>query len=219
MAFLEGSLHNIVIGDKKPMQQLRYYLFTHQNAIMYLVILFIGGIFCGCLLINYFSYDEITQLSSYLISIPVQNEDARNYFTQQVFLNSCILVILLVVGYSLFAIPLISMLIFTKGMQIGFSCAVYVVMYDIRAIVAIIVLLIPQVIFELLAYILIGISSIETSIVLLQSVSTGVKLSISKLIRCNLNYLIYSLLLILVSFFIKCNFQIITEFVLGVLVK
>ena len=40
MEFLEGSLHNIVIGDKKPMQQLRYYLFTHQNAIMYLVILF-----------------------------------------------------------------------------------------------------------------------------------------------------------------------------------
>lgn len=199
------------------MQYIKRYVIAHHNSIIYLLILFCGGILCGTLLINYFSSDEIVNLNSYLVSIPNDIENMRNYFTQQVFINSLIITLLMICGYSLFAIPLISFIIFTKGLQIGFSCCVYLSVYDVRGIIAIIILLIPQVVFELLAYLVIGICSVETSIVVLKSVNSSSMISLTSLMRSSLNYLLFTFILIVISFFIKCNYYYITSLVLDLL--
>ena len=87
-----------------------------------------------------------------------------------------------------------------------------------RPISAITILLIPQVLFELLAYVGIGICAIETSLVVFKSVSSSSMISLATLVRCSLNYLLVTFILIIISFYIKCNYYYITDLILDLLV-
>lgn len=195
------------------MQLIKNYIINHQNAILFLFIVLVGGIVCGTLLINYFTYDEIITFNSALISYPKETENLRNYFTQQVFLNSIMLTFLLICGYSLFAIPLISFIIFTKGLQIGFSSSVFMLYYKAKGMIAIAGVLFPQVVFELLAYLIVSVCACEVSYALLHVVNTTARLVLNNFVKDNLNTLLCSFILIIISFFIKCNYFIIIEFI------
>ena len=60
-------------------------------------------------------------------------------------------------GFSLIGIPFISFFIFTKGVQIGLSSSLLILTYEWKGILGIILTIIPQILFDLIAYYMIAI--------------------------------------------------------------
>lgn len=185
------------------MLRLKEYIYTHQYSLSFLLILFCSGIICGILLLNYFDEKELSSLTVYLTTFPSANVDKQSFFANQVFINSLFLIAISITGFALFAIPLIAFIMFTKGVQIGFSCAMYYYMYNIKGIMGIVVTLIPQVIFDLLAFSIVASAAIETSLYLVYSVFQKEEFPFANIINKILTDLLIGLILILLSNFLK----------------
>lgn len=188
------------------MLKLKQYITTHQEALSFLMILFCSGFICGILLLNYFDEKEITSLSNYLTTLPSETVDKQAFFASQVFINSLFLIGICILGFALFAIPLIAFVMFTKGIQIGFSCAMYYYMYQLKGIGEIILTLFPQVIFDTIAFIIVASGAIEISIVLFYALFNGTKYPFTSILNKILTDLLIGLTLILISNFIKSTF-------------
>lgn len=160
------------------------------------------------LLLTYFDEKELSSLSVYLTTFPSGNIDKQAFFASQVFINSLFLIGIAITGFALFAIPLIAFIMFTKGVQIGFSCAMYYYMYKINGIAGIILTLFPQVIFDLLAFAIVASVAIETSLLLIYSAFQKETFPFTHVLNKLLADLLIGLILILLSNFIKSNILI-----------
>ena len=193
------------------MNKIQQYLYTHQDSLSFLLIIFCSGLLCGILLLNYFNEAEISKLSIYLTTLPSANIDKQSFFASQVFINSIFLIAIVFLGFALFAIPLIAFIMFTKGIQIGFSCAMYYYMYEINGILSIVLTLIPQVILDLIAFAIVASVAIETSILLINSTLQNEAFPYSHIFNKVLTDLLIGLILLLVSNFIKSTILIQTS--------
>lgn len=185
------------------MNKIKQYLYMHQDSLSFLLILFCSGLLCGILLLNYFDELEISELSVYLTTLPSVDVDKQSFFASQVFINSLFLIAISFLGFALFAIPIIAFIMFTKGVQIGFSCAMYYYIYELNGIVSIVISLIPQVILDLIAFAIVASVAIETSILLIYSTTKKDSFPYSSIINKVLTDLLIGLILILLSNFIK----------------
>ena len=116
----------------------------------------------GIILSNYIDVNDIQNLSAYLTTID-SNVNKYDYFISQFFLGILFILFVFLLGTSIAGIPIISFVVFTKGLQIGFSCALFVATYQMKGIVGILLTLLPQVVFDLLATFLISASAIQLS--------------------------------------------------------
>lgn len=190
------------------MNKIKQYLYMHQDSLSFLLILFCSGLLCGVLLLNYFNELEISKLSIYLTTLPSADVDKQSFFASQVFINSLFLIAISFLGFALFAIPIIAFIMFTKGVQIGFSCAMYYYIYELNGIVSIVITLIPQVILDLIAFAIVASVAIETSILLIYSTLKKENFHYSVIINKVLTDLLIGLILILLSNFIKSTILI-----------
>ena len=58
--------------------------------------------------------------------------DQYSFFINQFFLGIVLIVVVFLFGTSLAGIPIISFIVFTKGVQIGFSCALFLYTYQFK---------------------------------------------------------------------------------------
>ncbi|MFQ8582731.1 MAG: stage II sporulation protein M [Holdemania massiliensis] len=112
-------------------------------------------------------------------------------------------------GFSLAGIPLIGFVVFTKGVQIGFRVFVCLT-YQLKGVLGILLTLIPQILFDLIALFLVSVISTEISYALIQRCLgySRSDFSLIHLINSRLNVLIVSLLLIFFSAWIKSTLVI-----------
>ena len=103
----------------------------------------------GIIVSNYIDVSDIKSLSSYLTTID-SGVDKYDYFVSQFFSGIVFILFVFLLGTSLIGIPIISFIAFTKGMQIGFSCALFVYTYHLKGIAGIIMTLLPQVAMDLI---------------------------------------------------------------------
>lgn len=190
------------------MQKIKEYLYTHQDSLSFLIILFFSGILCGILLLTYFDEKEISSLSTYLTTLPSANVDKHSFFANQVFINSLFLIVISIMSFALFTIPIIAFIMFTKGVQIGFSCAMYYYMYHINGILGIITTLLPQILFDLLAFVIVACVAMETSMLLYACIFKKESFVLSTVINRLLTDLLIGLILILISNFLKSTILI-----------
>ncbi len=182
----------------------RYQGFLHkyQNVYLFIAVLMISGFIMGILLSHYIDGTDIESLSTYLTTVD-QNQEAYSAFVAQFFTGILFILLVFLLGTSVVGIPLIAFIIFTKGLQIGFSCALFVASYSLKGIVGIIMTLAPQVILDLLATCLIAASAIQLSMYLIYSCSNRDRLNFKVLLNSVLNDLCICFVIVLIAAYVK----------------
>lgn len=193
-------------------KQRRYHGFLkkYQNVYLYIAILVGCGLCMGIILSNYIDINDIHNLSSYLTTID-SHVNKYDYFISQFFTGILFILFVFLLGTSVAGIPIISFVVFTKGLQIGFSCALFVATYQMKGIVGILLTLLPQVFFDLLATFLISASAIQLSMYIVYSCTNRERLDFHKLFNTVLNDIFICFLIMLIGAYLKST--IVIEFI------
>ena len=147
-------------------KRIQSHILHHKNAYLFFTILLIGGVITGMVLVEQFENTETTYFLSYLFE-PMN--DKKEFFKIQFTTNILILICIFFLGFSVIGIPFISFFIFTKGVQIGLSSTLLILTYEWKGIFGIILTIIPQILFELVAYYIIAIVAFEVSYTLIKA--------------------------------------------------
>ena len=190
-------------------RKLHHYSFIrkYRHVYIFISVLVVSGFLVGCYGSRFIESSDIETLSSLLTTIP-ENVEAYGYFINQFFLGIVLIVVVFLFGTSLAGIPIISFIVFSKGVQIGFSCALFVCTYQFKGILGIFLTLVPQVFFDLLALYLISASVIQCSMYICYSTTNRERLDIRKLMNSLLNDIIICFLLVLVGSYLKSTLGI-----------
>lgn len=181
-------------------------LAKHQNVIHFLSIILISGMICGVLLSQWMDQEVISSLSSGAFSTVLTNVNRKEFFMTQFTTNIVLCLIILFLGFSIIGMPFISFIVFTKGVQIGFSCAMYLITYHLKGMIGIILTLIPQVSFDALAVFIISTMAFELSFQLFKRTFLQTRpLVFKELLNEKLNGVIASFALVLFSSLIKAT--------------
>ena len=119
-----------------------------------------------------------------------------------------LIVVVFLFGTSLAGIPIISFIVFTKGVQIGFSCALFLYTYQFKGVLGIILTLVPQVLFDVLALYLISASALQCSMYICYSTTNRERLDLKKLMNYLLNDIFVCFLLVLAGSYLKATLGI-----------
>ncbi len=186
------------------MKKLIANLSKYNNIITFLLIILFCGFVCGIFLVQWLDESIISMLSKSAFSSVIYDIDRVDFFTTQFVTNILICTTVLFFGFSIVGIPFIGFVIFTKGVQIGFSCCMYLITFELKGMLGILCTLIPQVIFDSLACFIICVISLELSFKLFKRVFFSAKvINFKEILEENLNGVIISFSLILFSSIIK----------------
>lgn len=183
------------------------FLHKYHNVYLYIMILTVAGILMGIVLSNYIDVSDIKHLSSYLTTI-TSGVDKYDYFVSQFFIGILFILFVFFLGTSFIGIPFISFVVFTKGLQIGFSCALFVYSYQLKGLAGIVMTLVPQVIFDLTSTFLISASAIQLSMYIVYSCTNREKLDFKKLGNTLLNDIFICFLIVLIGSYLKSTLGI-----------
>lgn len=179
----------------------------YQNVYRFITILIISGFIIGIFLSRYIDANDIQSLSSYLTTVE-QGIDTYQSFVNLFFSSIVFILFVFILGTSIVGIPLISFIIFSKGLQIGFSCALFVCSYNLKGILGIVLTLVPQVIFDLATTYLIGACAIQLSMYLVYSCSNRERLDLKKLFNNVLNDVCICFFIVFLSSYVKSTLVI-----------
>ena len=183
------------------LKMISMHIYHHKNAYLFFSILLLGGILTGMVLVEQLESTETNYFLSYLLE-PMS--DRQQFFKIQFTTNILIIISIFLLGFSLIGIPFISFFILTKGVQIGLSCTLLILAYDWKGIIGIILTIIPQVIFDLIAYYMVAIVAYEMSNTFLRVVvKLNVTIRFKKLFSYGMNDLLIASLLVYVSCYVK----------------
>lgn len=185
------------------MKQRKYHGFfrKYRHVYLFIGILLIAGFAAGLYFSKTIDINDMKEFTSYMNSM----SDASTSFSGQFLSGILFILFVFFLGTSIIGIPVISFIVFTKGMQIGFSCALFVYTYQLKGIAGIILTLFPQVVVDCLATFLISASAIQLSMYLIISCSNREKLDFRKLFDSILNDLIICFLMVIVEAYIKAD--------------
>lgn len=179
----------------------------YQNVYIYILILVASGFVMGIFLSQFINASDISSLSMYLTTVD-QGIDKYSAFVNQFFMGILFILFVFLLGTSIIGIPFISFIVFTKGLQIGFSCALFVCSFHLKGIVGILLTLLPQVIFDLLSTFLIAACAIQLSMYLVHSTSNRDRLDFKKLANSVLNDICICFFISLVAAYVKSTLVI-----------
>lgn len=182
----------------------------YHNVYLYIAILVGCGAVMGMILSNFIDVNDAKHLSSYLTTID-QGVNKYDYFVSQFFTGIVFILFVFLLGTSVIGIPIISFIVFTKGLQIGFSCALFVCTYQLKGVVGILLTLLPQVAFDLIATFLIAASAIQLSMYIVYSTTNRERLDFKKLANTVLNDIFICFLIILIGSYLKST--VVIEFI------
>lgn len=186
------------------MKQERKLLGTFQNSLTFIYILILGGILCGIVLTQWMHLSEGSSLDAMLLTVN-QSVEQYTYFTNQFIIGIMFVVFIFFLGSSVLGIPAIAFFLFTRGVQIGFSCVLFVSTYQLKGIIGIVLTLLPQVIFDVIAIIIIAVFSIECSTSLLYAFINGQKVNLKRTLNKGLNHLLIAFIFVLITAYLKAT--------------
>lgn len=191
------------------MKKHRYHGFLrkYKNVYLYIAVLVFCGSLMGLFLSSFINLSDIQQLSSFLTTIDAGVEK-YDYFISQFFLGILFILFVFLLGTSFIGIPLISLVIFTKGVQIGFSCALFILTYEWKGILGILLALIPQVLFDLMFTFLIAASAIQLSMYIIYSTTNRERLDYKRLLNSILNDIFLCFGIVLIGSYLKSTIGI-----------
>lgn len=176
----------------------------HQNQLIFILIVLFGGIICGLIGGILLKADDLNQLDNILLPM---NDSIALYetFIFQFSIQMIYILGILILGTSLFGTIFISLVLFTKGFQIGLTCMMFIYTYELKGLLGIILTLIPQVVLEMMPIIIIALYAIECSNHVLYSWLHSNRFNSIHEINTGLNYLIISSITALISSYLKAT--------------
>lgn len=187
---------------KLQRQKYSGFLRKYQNVYIFIAILVVSGFFMGIFLSQYIDASDSQSLSGFLTTVD-QSVDTYASFVNQFFVGIIFILFVFLLGTSIIGIPFISFIVFTKGLQIGFSCALFVCTYQLKGVLGIFLTLLPQVLFDLGSTFLIAACALQLSMYLIYSTSNRERLDFKKLANSVLNDLCICFIIVLLSAYVK----------------
>lgn len=183
--------------------------FNHLKTYRYIYLFNLGLLFAGfcfgCFIFT--RQDEealktLNQLMSSVLSLSYIKDPAM--IQNNLASNIILIFTVFLLALSLLGIPLLAFILFSKGMQVGFSCMLYIEVYALKGIAGIILTLIPFILFELIAFLLLSAVAYEVSLSLwITCFFKKQVLSLRSVLNHLLNYVLIALALVLFATLFK----------------
>ncbi|MEG1066813.1 MAG: stage II sporulation protein M [Erysipelotrichaceae bacterium] len=174
----------------------------HPNIRRFILTIITCGFIFGIILGIYINTADTNILNKMIIDIGT-NVSSYKYFVSEFIIGVLFVGIIFILGTSIISTPIIGFIIFYKGTQIGYTCILYIMTYQLKGIIGIIITLIPQVILDVMATYVICSCSLNLSISLLNNCISSKVLSLRSLFNRIINDAFIALTLTLLSAIFK----------------
>ncbi len=185
--------------------KIRMHFKNYQNMYIFLSTVLFGGFFVGFLVFSKLETSSIESLTSSFNTIfNMSYIKEKEFFYSNFFSNIIQIFVIFLFGLSVVGGPVVGFVVFTKGLQIGFSSALLLNMYSYKGIFAIILTIIPQVLIEIVTILMLSSISLEISFNICYTCFLDKRtIDLKNVINHYLNYFLISLILILISTLVK----------------
>jgi len=161
----------------------------------------LGGFLFGFYLLNKQNETQLISLSQTILEMLngayIQDQI---YVTKHLFESFIFLFIVYLFALSIIAIPFLSIMLFYKSVQFGFTAALYLYLFQVEGIIGIVLTLLPYLIFEFIAYFSSFAIAYEISFSII--ITTFIKkqiISLKELLSHLLNNMIWTLCFLILS--------------------
>ncbi|AZU63220.1 stage II sporulation protein M [Neobacillus mesonae] len=125
------------------------YFREHSSIFLFIVVLFLMGVIFGAIVVNSMSYTQKEDLFYYLSQFFGQVSDGKvaeqnDLFAQSFFHNSKFIGLIWILGISIIGLPVILILLFVKGMVVGFTVGFLVSQMGWKGFMLAFVSILPQ---------------------------------------------------------------------------
>ncbi|TMU86684.1 stage II sporulation protein M [Bacillus sp. BHET2] len=160
------------LSNSNPLVQ---HVQAHSSIYLFIITLFLMGIIFGAIVVNSLSFAQKEDLYFYLSKFFSEMEDgsmtsAEELFRQSFLHNVKYLGLIWLLGISIIGLPLIFVLLFMKGVVVGFSVGFLVNQMGWSGFLLSFVSVLPQNIIIIPAFIFIGVVSASFSLTLIRKI-------------------------------------------------
>lgn len=160
---------------KKRMYQnaAAHYFREHSSLLIFIVILFLMGVIFGAIVVNSMSFTQKQNLFYYLSQFfgEISNgkvADANDLFLQSLFHNSKFIGLMWILGISIIGLPITLLLLFMKGMVIGFTVGFLVSEMSWKGFLLASVSILPQNLIIIPVFIMMTLMSVSFSFIMIR---------------------------------------------------
>lgn len=148
------------------------YFREHSSLIIFVVILFLMGVIFGAIVVNSMSYTQKQDLFSYLSQFFGEISNGKvaasnDLFLQSLFHNSKFIGLIWILGISIIGLPIILILLFMKGMVIGFTVGFLVSQMSWKGFILAAVSILPQNLIIIPVFIVMTVMSVSFSLMMI----------------------------------------------------
>ncbi|CEG27727.1 stage II sporulation protein M [Bacillus sp. B-jedd] len=145
------------------------YFGEHSSIFLFVSILFMMGVIFGAVIVNSMSFTQREDLFYYLSQFFGQiangkTEASRDIFFQSLLHNSKFIILMWVLGISIIGLPVILVLLFIKGMVVGFTVGFLVSQMGWNGFIFAFVSIFPQNVFIIPVFIMMSAVSVVFSL-------------------------------------------------------
>ena len=160
------------ISNSNPLVQ---HVQAHSSIYLFIITLFLMGVIFGAIVVNSLSFAQKEDLYFYLSKFFSEMEDGRMTSSEELFRQSFLhnvkyLGLMWILGISIIGLPLIFVLLFMKGVVVGFSVGFLVNQMEWSGFLLSFVSVLPQNIIIIPAFIFIGAVSATFSLTLIRKI-------------------------------------------------
>jgi stage II sporulation protein M len=178
---LLGRAYNVltrVLGGKAMKKRMYQnvaasYFREHSSIFVFVVMLFLMGVIFGAIVVNSMSFSQKQDLFYYLSQFfgEVSNgkvAEANDLFLQSFFHNSKFIGLMWVLGISIIGLPIILILLFIKGMVVGFTVGFLVNQMSWKGFMLAFVSILPQNLIIIPVFIIMAVMSMSFSLLMIK---------------------------------------------------
>jgi stage II sporulation protein M len=178
---LLGQAYNLVtrVLGGKAMKKRMYqniaasYFREHSSIFVFVVILFLMGVIFGAIVVNSMSFSQKQDLLNYLSQFFGEVSDGKmaesnDLFLQSFFHNSKFIGLMWLLGISIIGLPIILILLFIKGMVVGFTVGFLVNQMSWKGFFLAFVSILPQNLIIIPVFIIMAVMSMSFSLLMIK---------------------------------------------------
>ncbi|MCQ6277989.1 stage II sporulation protein M [Bacillus sp. EB600] len=149
------------------------YFREHSSIFVFVVMLFLMGVIFGAIVVNSMSFSQKQDLFYYLSQFfgEVSNgkvAESNDLFLQSFFHNSKFIGLMWVLGISIIGLPIILILLFIKGMVVGFTVGFLVNQMSWKGFMLAFVSILPQNLIIIPVFIIMAVMSMSFSLLMIK---------------------------------------------------
>ena len=178
----------------------KIYLKDEIPLLVFILIVFVAGIFFGAIAVNLIDYsvkqDLFNYFNDFLNNINRMDYSSGMIFSDSIRFNLLNIFIIWVFGLSVILMPLIPVFVFFKGFILGFTVGFLTLQYSFRGVIVAVFTVFPQNILIVPAYLLAGVTGVSFSLHIIRFLWEKQDFSSGDFIDYSLRILLLSFLLL-----------------------